>query len=41
MRAAVEGVLDEVSHMADDERLTTDAAGCASCCAPHWAWTAN
>lgn len=27
LRAAVEGVLDEVSHMADDERLTTDAAG--------------
>jgi hypothetical protein len=27
LRTEVEGVLDEVDHMADDERLTADAAG--------------
>lgn len=27
LRAEVEGVLDEVGHMADDERLTADVAG--------------
>lgn len=27
LRTEVEGVLDEVGHMADDERLTADAAG--------------